>query len=92
MGFQRQNIDRSLVGVQGDLAFRRINSVARIKMHQRLGGHGFARSGFPHQPHHFALVQRKVDIVDGGDQPLVGAKLERQVLYVDEGRHLLLSE
>ena len=45
-----------------------------------------------HDPQHLTSLKAEGHVVDSGDQPFVGAELQRQVFDFDQGTHLWLSE
>ena len=88
---QRHHIDRTVVEGQGDLGFVAIDRVVGVELHQRLGGDRLARAGLADQSHHFARFQIEGDIVDGGDQALVGMEPQCQIFNFQQRHFFVLA-
>ena len=89
--FQRQDINFALIQGQGDFAFRAVDSIVRIKPHQRFGGDRFTRAGLPHQAQNLPGIHFKRDIVHGCDAAFISIELQRQVFNRQQGHFFTLE-
>src|SRR6202022_2734591 len=80
-------IERQHVAPQNLDAARNPRALLRQQPHQRAQGDALARTGLAEQAEHFALAERKAEIVDGMDGALAG-EANVEVAYFDEIGHV----
>jgi len=74
-----------ILAVEPHLASDDAQPCPRQQPHQRPAGQGLAGAGFPHQPQHFAFLQRKGNPVH---QPDSLAILQRQFVYLQQSVYI----